>query len=384
MAKKQHRFETRAIHAGQEPEETTGAVCVPVYLTSTFAQPSPGVHKGFDYSRADNPTRTALEANLASLESASHGICFSSGCAATSAVLHLVPHGSHIISCDDVYGGTRRLFTEVYEDCGRTFTFADLTDPQNLRDAIRPETKAVWIESPTNPLMKLMDIKALSAIAREHNLLVIVDNTFMSPYFQSPLSLGADVVAHSCTKYLGGHSDVVMGVCMTNDPTLADRLHFIQKSVGAVPGPLDCFLVLRGTKTLAVRMKEHAVSAQILSEWLEAHPKVERVIYPGLKSHPQHELACEQMSGFGGMISIVVKGGLEAAKTFLERCKVFTLAESLGGVESLIEHPGIMTHASVPAEIRAELGIVDGLIRLSVGIEHVDDLRADLAGALEG
>ena len=384
MAKKQHRFETRAIHAGQEPEETTGAVCVPVYLTSTFAQPSPGVHKGFDYSRADNPTRTALEANLASLESADYGICFSSGCAATSAVMHLVPHGSHIISCDDVYGGTRRLFTQVYEDCGRTFTFADLTEPENLRAAIRPETKAVWIESPTNPLMKLMDIKALVAIAREHKLLVIVDNTFMSPYFQAPLELGADVVTHSCTKYLGGHSDVVMGVCMTNDPALADRLHFIQKSVGAVPGPLDCFLVLRGTKTLAVRMKEHATSAQILSEWLEAHPKVERVIYPGLKSHPQHELACEQMSGFGGMISIIVKGGLEAAKTFLERCKVFTLAESLGGVESLIEHPGIMTHASVPAEIRAELGIVDGLIRLSVGIEHIDDLRADLAGALEG
>jgi cystathionine gamma-lyase len=384
VAKKQHRFETRAIHAGQEPEETTGAVCVPVYLTSTFAQPSPGVHKGFDYSRADNPTRTALEANLASLESADYGICFSSGCAATSAVLHLVPHGSHIISCDDVYGGTRRLFTQVYEDCGRTFTFADLTEPENLRQAIRPETKAVWIESPTNPLMKLMDIKALVAIAREHNLLVIVDNTFMSPYFQAPLELGADVVTHSCTKYLGGHSDVVMGVCMTNDPALADRLHFIQKSVGAVPGPLDCFLVLRGTKTLAVRMKEHAKSAQVLSEWLEAHPKVERVIYPGLKSHPQHELACEQMSGFGGMISIIVKGGLEAAKTFLERCKVFTLAESLGGVESLIEHPGIMTHASVPEEVRAELGIVDGLIRLSVGIEHVDDLQADLAGALEG
>ncbi len=384
MAKKQHRFETRAIHAGQPPEAATGAVCVPVFLTSTFAQPSPGVHKGYDYSRADNPTRTALEANLASLESADHGICFASGCAATSAVMHLVPHGSHIISCDDVYGGTRRLFSQVYEDCGRTFTFADLTDPQNLRDAIRPETRAVWIESPTNPLMKLMDIKALSAIAREHNLLVIVDNTFMSPYFQSPLALGADVVTHSCTKYLGGHSDVVMGVCMTNDPALADRLFFIQKSVGAVPGPLDCFLVLRGTKTLAVRMKEHAASAQILSEWLEAHPKVERVIYPGLKSHPQHQLACDQMSGFGGMISIVVKGGLEAAKTFLERCEVFTLAESLGGVESLIEHPGIMTHASVPADIREELGIVDGLIRLSVGIEHIDDLLADLKGALEG
>ena len=382
MTEKTYNFETRAIHAGQPPEETTGAVCVPVYLTSTFAQPSPGVHKGFDYSRADNPTRTALEANLAALESAEHGICFSSGCAATSAVMHLVPHGSHIISCDDVYGGTRRLFSQVYEDCGRSFTFTDLTDPQNLIDAIRPETKAVWIESPTNPLMKLMDIKRLAEIAHDHDLLVIVDNTFMSPYFQTPLSLGADVVTHSCTKYLGGHSDLVMGVCMTNDPKLAERLHFIQKSVGAVPGPLDCFLVLRGTKTLAVRMKEHAVNAQILSEWLESHPKVERVIYPGLASHPQHALACEQMSGFGGMISVIVKGGLETAKLFLERCRVFTLAESLGGVESLIEHPGIMTHASVPPEVREELGIVDGLIRLSVGIEHIDDLIADLEGAL--
>ena len=384
MTKSTHRFATRAIHAGQPPEETTGAVCTPVYLTSTFAQPSPGVHKGFDYSRADNPTRTALEANLASLESAAHGICFASGCAATSAVMHLVPHGAHIISCDDVYGGTRRLFSQVYEDCGRHFTFTDLTDPKNLESAIRPESKALWIESPTNPLMKMMDIKALAEIAHAHGLIVIVDNTFMSPYFQSPLDLGADVVTHSCTKYLGGHSDLVMGVCMTNDDALADRLHFIQKSVGAVPGPLDCFLVLRGTKTLAVRMEKHDENARKLAAWLEAHPKVERVIYPGLPSHPQHELAKRQMSGFGGMISLVVKGGLEAAQRCLERCSVFTLAESLGGVESLIEHPGIMTHASVPPEIREELGIVDGLIRLSVGIEHIDDLTADLAFALGG
>ena len=382
MPSKKSRFETRAIHAGQPPEPTTGAVCTPVYLTSTFAQPSPGVHKGFDYSRADNPTRTALEANLAALESADYGICFASGCAATSAVMHLVPHGSHIISCDDVYGGTRRLFSQVYEDCGRQFSFVDLTNTDNLIAAIRPETKALWIESPTNPLMKLMDIRKLSAIAHEHGLLVIVDNTFMSPYFQSPLELGADIVAHSCTKYLGGHSDVVMGVCMTNDSALADRLHFIQKSVGAVPGPLDCFLVLRGTKTLAVRMKQHAENAHVLAQWLEAHPNVERVIYPGLESHPQYALASEQMKGAGGMISMVVRGGLEPAKRLLERCSVFTLAESLGGVESLIEHPGIMTHASVPPEIRKELGIDDGLIRLSVGIEHIDDLIADLSYAL--
>ena len=383
MSKKNSRFETRAIHAGQPPEASTGAVCTPVYLTSTFAQPSPGVHKGFDYSRADNPTRTALEANLASLESAEYGICFASGCAATSAVMHLVPHGSHIISCDDVYGGTRRLFSQVYEDCGREFSFVDLTDVENLRSALLPNTKALWIESPTNPLMKLMDVKALVAIAHEHGLLVIVDNTFMSPYFQSPLELGADVVTHSCTKYLGGHSDVVMGVCMTNDEALADRLHFIQKSVGAVPGPMDCFLVLRGTKTLAVRMKQHAENAQILAEWLEAHPQVDAVIYPGLASHPQHSLAVDQMKGFGGMISMVVKGGLEGAKRVLERCSVFTLAESLGGVESLIEHPGLMTHASVPADIRKELGIDDGLIRLSVGIEHIDDLIEDLRFALD-
>ena len=383
MSEKKSRFETRAIHAGQPPEATTGAVCTPVYLTSTFAQPSPGVHKGFDYSRADNPTRTALEENLASLEDAKYGICFASGCAATSAVMHLVPHGSHIISCDDVYGGTRRLFSQVYEDCGREFTFADLTNIANLEAALRPNTKAVWIESPTNPLMKLMDIKALADFAHAHGLLVIVDNTFMSPYFQSPLELGADIVTHSCTKYLGGHSDLVMGVCMTNDAALADRLHFIQKSVGAVPGPLDCFLALRGTKTLAVRMKQHAENAQVLAEWLEAHPQVQSVIYPGLPSHPQHALAASQMKGFGGMISMVVKGGLDSAKRVLERCSVFTLAESLGGVESLIEHPGIMTHASVPPEIRKELGIDDGLIRLSVGIEHIDDLIADLRFALD-
>ncbi|MGC6416851.1 MAG: cystathionine gamma-synthase [Bradymonadia bacterium] len=376
------KFETRAIHAGQEPEPAYGAVCTPVYMTSTFAQSAPGVHKGYDYSRADNPTRTALEQNLASLENAKHGICFASGCAATAAVIHYLGADSHIISMDDVYGGTRRLFSQVFTEAARSFDFIDLSQPSLIEAHIRPNTKAVWIETPTNPLMKLVDIEAVVAIAKKHGLLVIVDNTFMSPYFQQPLSLGADIVVHSCTKYLGGHSDVVMGVAVTNDDEIGERLHFIQKSVGATPGPMDCFLVLRGTKTLAVRMKQHDENGRQVAAWLAAHPRVERVIYPGLESHPQHQLAVRQMSGFGGMMSFVVKGGLEAATQMLERCRIFTLAESLGGVESLIEHPAIMTHASVPAEIRQELGIEDGLIRISTGIEHIDDLITDLEAAL--
>ena len=377
------RFETRAIHAGQEPEPAYGAVCTPVYMTSTFAQSAPGVHKGYDYSRADNPTRTALEQNLASLENARHGICFASGCAATAAVIHWLGQGAHIISMDDVYGGTRRLFSQVFSKAARTFDFVDLTDLNAFEQHIKPETAAVWIETPTNPLMKLVDIEAVVERAKRHGLKVIVDNTFMSPYFQQPLSFGADVVVHSCTKYLGGHSDVVMGVAITDDDGIAEHLHFIQKSVGATPGPMDCFLVLRGTKTLAVRMKQHDENGRRIAAWLDAHPAVERVIYPGLESHPQHELAKRQMNGFGGMMSFVVKGGLEPATRLLKRCKIFTLAESLGGVESLIEHPAIMTHASVPPEIRQELGIDDGLIRISTGIEHVDDLIADLAFALE-
>lgn len=378
-----HRFETRAIHAGQEPDPSTGAVCTPVYMTSTFAQSSPGVHQGYDYSRADNPTRTALEANLASLEAAEHGICFASGCAATAAIIHWLGADAHIISMDDVYGGTRRLFSQVFTQAARSFSYVDLSDPDALLAEIRPETRAVWIETPTNPLLTLVDIAAVVERAKAHGLKVIVDNTFMSPYFQSPLDLGADVVVHSCTKYIGGHSDVIMGVAMTRDAETAERLHFIQKSVGAVPGPMDCFLVLRGTKTLGIRMREHARNAGIIAKWLESHPNVERVIYPGLESHPQHALAKRQMSGFGGMISFVVKGGLPAATRLLERCRIFTLAESLGGVESLIEHPAIMTHASVPAQIREELGIADGLIRISVGIEHIDDLLEDLKHALE-
>ena len=377
-----HKFDTRAIHAGQEPDPSTGAVCTPVYLTSTFVQSAPGVHQGYDYSRADNPTRRALEVNLASLENARHGICFASGCAATSAVVHWLGEDAHVISMDDVYGGTRRLFSQVFSQAARSFTYVDLSDPSAFEAHVQPNTRAIWIESPTNPLMKLVDIEAIVERAHSLGLKVIVDNTFMSPYFQSPLALGADMVVHSCTKYLGGHSDVVMGVIMTDDDEAAERLRFIQKSVGATPGPMDCFLVLRGTKTLGVRMRQHDENGRAVARWLEAHPAVERVIYPGLESHPQHALAARQTSGFGGMLSFVVKGGIDAATRMLEKCRVFSLAESLGGVESLIEHPGIMTHASVPAEIRQELGIDDGLIRISVGIEHIDDLLADLDQAL--
>jgi cystathionine gamma-lyase len=376
------KFETRAIHAGQKPDPTTGSVNVPVFMTSTYVQSSPGVHTGYEYSRTGNPTRAALEANLASLEGAKYGLCFGSGCAATSALAHWAGPGSHIISCDDVYGGTFRLFTKVFAEADRSFSFVDLTDANNLVAHIRPETKAVWIETPTNPMLKLIDIEAVAKIAHAHGLKVIVDNTFLSPYLQSPLELGADAVLHSCTKYLGGHSDVVLGVVVTSDEAMAERLYFIQNSTGGVPGPMDSFLVLRGTKTLAVRMDRHCSNAQTIAEWLEAHPKISKVIYPGLESHPQHALAKRQMRGFGGMISFVIEGGLPAATKMLERCEVFTLAESLGGVESLIEHPAIMTHASVPADIRATLGIDDGMIRLSVGIEHVTDLLADLEHAL--
>ncbi len=381
----EHRFETRAIHAGQRPDPTNGAVVVPLYQTSTFAQPAPGVMRdGYDYSRADNPTRRALEHNLASLEGATHGICFGSGCAATSAAVQALGAGAHVISFDDVYGGTRRLFSRVMAHDDRSFTFCDLVDPDAFLEHVRPETKALWIETPTNPTLKLADIAAISARAHEKGLRVIVDNTFMSPYFQNPLALGADAVVHSCTKYIGGHSDLVMGVVMTSDDAYAEKVRFLQLSVGAVPGPMDCWLALRSTKTLAVRMERHAANAAAVAEFLEGHPAVKAVAYPGLPSHPQYALAQRQMSGFGGMITLVVDGGLEAARRVLDRVQIFTLAESLGGVESLIEHPGLMTHASVPPEVRAELGIDDGLLRLSVGIEHVDDLIADLKQALAG
>jgi cystathionine beta-lyase/cystathionine gamma-synthase len=378
------RFETLAIHAGNAPDPSTGAVNVPVYLTSTYVQKAPGVHAGYEYSRTGNPTRAALEANLAALEGADYGLCFSSGCGATSTLAHWLGAGAHMIVADDVYGGTYRLFTQVFPQADRSFDFVDLTRPEALLEHIKPNTRAVWLETPTNPLLKLVDIEAVAKLAHARGLKVIVDNTFMSPFLQQPLALGADVVLHSATKYLGGHSDVVLGAVVTSDQAIYEKVKYLQNAIGATPGPMDCYLALRGTKTLAVRMRQHEANAQELAAWLEAHPAVERVIYPGLASHPQHALAARQASGFGGMISVVVRGGLERATRVLERCELFSLAESLGGVESLIEHPAIMTHASIPAPVRAGLGIVDGLIRLSVGIEHVEDLRADLARALEG
>lgn len=378
------RFETLAIHAGNAPDPSTGAVNVPVYLTSTYVQKAPGVHSGYEYSRTGNPTRAALEANLAALEGADYGLCFSSGCGATSTLAHWLGAGAHMIVADDVYGGTYRLFTQVFPQADRSFDFVDLTRPEALLEHIKPNTRAVWLETPTNPLLKLVDIEAVAKLAHARGLKVIVDNTFMSPFLQQPLALGADVVLHSATKYLGGHSDVVLGAVVTSDQAIYEKVKYLQNAIGATPGPMDCYLALRGTKTLAVRMRQHEANAQELAAWLEAHPAVERVIYPGLASHPQHALAARQASGFGGMISVVVRGGLERATRVLERCELFSLAESLGGVESLIEHPAIMTHASIPAPVRAGLGIVDGLIRLSVGIEHVEDLRADLARALEG
>jgi cystathionine beta-lyase/cystathionine gamma-synthase len=378
------RFETLAIHAGNAPDPSTGAVNVPVYLTSTYVQKAPGVHSGYEYSRTGNPTRAALEANLAALEGADYGLCFSSGCGATSTLAHWLGAGAHMIVADDVYGGTYRLFTQVFPQADRSFDFVDLTRPEALLEHIKPNTRAVWLETPTNPLLKLVDIEAVAKLAHARGLKVIVDNTFMSPFLQQPLALGADVVLHSATKYLGGHSDVVLGAVVTSDQAIYEKVKYLQNAIGATPGPMDCYLALRGTKTLAVRMRQHEANARELAAWLEAHPAVERVIYPGLASHPQHALAARQASGFGGMISVVVRGGLERATRVLERCELFSLAESLGGVESLIEHPAIMTHASIPAPVRAGLGIVDGLIRLSVGIEHVEDLRADLARALEG
>ncbi len=380
-SERKHRFETLAIHAGQQPDPGTGAIMTPVFLTSTYVQAAPGEHRGYEYSRTANPTRVALEQNIAALEGGQRGIAFASGCAAATTVLHLLKAGDHVVCCDDVYGGTYRLFDKVLSSKGIEFTFADLVDPDGLRNALRENTRLVWIETPTNPLLKVLDIEALAAQARQAGALTLVDNTFMSPYWQNPLQLGADLVLHSTTKFLNGHSDVVGGVVVTRDVQLGEQLAFLQNSIGAIPGPLDCFLVLRGVKTLAVRMQRHEENAQRVVEYLEQHPQVERVIYPGLPSHPQHALAGKQARGFGGMISFVMRGGLDAARKFLAATRVFSLAESLGGVESLIEHPAIMTHASIEPDRRRELGILDGLVRLSVGIEHADDLLADLDGA---
>lgn len=385
--KQSHGFATRTIHAGQSPDPTTGAVMPPIYATSTYAQESPGVHKGYEYSRTRNPTRLAYERCVADLESGGAGFAFASGMATTATILELVDSGSHIVAMDDMYGGTYRLFERVRRrSAGLDFSFVDLRDTAALEAAIKPETKLIWVETPTNPLLKLVDLEAVAAIARKHGILAVADNTFATPWTQRPLECGFDLVMHSATKYLNGHSDMVGGIAVAarERADLAEQLAFLQNSAGAIAGPFDSYLALRGVKTLALRMERHCASALELARWLEAHPRVERVIYPGLESHPQHALARRQMSAFGGMITIFVKGGLDQARRFLERCEIFALAESLGGVESLIEHPGIMTHASVPAETRAQLGIDDTLVRLSVGIEDLADLKADLDYALGG
>jgi cystathionine gamma-lyase len=375
-------FGTRAIHAGQAPDPLTGAVMTPVYFTSTYAQTAPGEHKGFEYSRTHNQTRFALEANLASLEGGKHGFCFASGLAATSTLLQMFDAGSHVVATDDLYGGTYRLFDKVYRRFGFEFSYVDpLAGAAAVEAAIRPNTRLVWVETPTNPMLKLVDLAAVAEVCKRKGVLLAVDNTFMTPFLQRPLELGADMVVHSTTKYLNGHSDVVGGAVILNDEELRQRLGFLQNASGAVPSPMDSFLVMRGTKTLHVRMERHEQNARAIAGWLEGHPQVEKTIYPGLTSHPQHALAKKQQSGFGGMISFVLKGGLDESRKFLSACQVFTLAESLGGVEALIEHPAIMTHASIPADNRKKLGIDDGFIRLSVGIEDLADLKGDLERA---
>lgn len=376
-------FSTRAIHAGQEPDPTTGAIMTPVYLTSTYVQSSPGVHKGWEYSRTHNPTRKAFENCMASLEEGQFGFAFASGCAATTTILHLLKQGDHVIANDDMYGGTFRLFDKVLRHNGLDFTYTNLTVVENFSRAVKPNTKMVWLETPTNPTLKLVDIRKIAKLAHEKGILVVVDNTFMSPYFQRPLSLGADMVVHSATKYIGGHSDLVSGVAVTDRADLAEKMAFLSNSMGGIQSPFDAFMALRSLKTLPVRMRTHAENAITIAQFLEKHPKVEKVLYPGLPSHPQHALAKEQMLGMGGMITFFMKGGLAQARTLLEKVKIFALAESLGGVESLIEHPAIMTHASVPAENRKALGIDDTLVRLSVGIEDIEDLLRDLKEALD-
>jgi len=379
----EHGFSTRAIHVGQAPDPTTGAVITPIYQTSTYAQEGLGRHKGYEYSRSGNPTRTALEECLASLEGARHGLAFGSGLGAETTILHTLHSGDHVVAMDDLYGGTFRLFERVFRPLGLTFSYVDARDLDALKGALRSATRLVWVESPSNPLLKVVDIAAVSTIAHQAGARVVVDNTFLSSYFQQPLALGADLVVHSATKYLGGHSDVVGGAVLLQDDALAEQLRFLENATGSVPGPLDCFLVLRGLKTLAVRMQAHERNAGRVARMLAEHPAVEAVYYPGLSSHPDHALAARQQQGFGGMVSFVVTGGKDRAGAILERLALFTLAESLGGVESLAEHPASMTHASIPAERRTALGVSDGLIRLSVGIEDGDDLLADLRQALE-
>ena len=372
------KFSTKAIHIGQDPDPATGSVTVPVYLTATYYQPEPGREGKYVYSRTGNPTRDALERNLAALEGGRFGLAFSSGMAATTTVLMLLRKGDHVIAGDDVYGGTYRLFEQVLRNYGLQFSYVDARDPEKVEKAVRKNTRMVWVETPTNPLMKIIDIRAMAKIARKAKAMLVVDNTFMSPYFQNPLQHGADIVVHSTTKYLGGHSDLIGGASITSNPEIYQRLKFLQNAVGAVPGPLDAWLVLRGVKTLALRMERHDQNARRIAEFLSKQPKVERVYYPGLTDHPQRKVVEKQMRGYGGMISFELKSGMGPCKKLLKKLHIFTVAESLGGVESLIEHPASMTHASVPRATRLERGITDSLIRISVGIEDVEDLLKDL------
>ncbi|MEM6818571.1 MAG: cystathionine gamma-synthase [Pseudomonadota bacterium] len=383
MTEKKQGFGTRVIHAGQAPDPSTGAIMPPIYATSTYVQSSPGVHQGFEYSRSHNPTRFAFERCIADLEAGTHGYAFASGLAAIGTILELLDSGDHVIAMDDLYGGTNRLFSKVRtRSSGLEFDYIDFTDLDAVRAAITPKTKMLWIETPSNPLLKLVDIRAVAEIAKSAGALLVADNTFATPWAQRPLELGADIVMHSVTKFLNGHSDMVGGVAVTADPEIAEQLTFLQNSIGSVLGPFDSFLALRGLKTLNIRMQQHTTNATAIAEWLEQHERVTKVLYPGLTSHPQHALAGEQMDGAGGIVTFFIEGGLDAARRFLERCHVFALAESLGGVESLVDHPAIMTHASVPAEQRAEIGLTDDLIRLSVGIEDLADQIADLERAL--
>ncbi|PIU00424.1 MAG: cystathionine gamma-synthase [Bdellovibrionales bacterium CG10_big_fil_rev_8_21_14_0_10_45_34] len=374
-------FETLAIHAGQAPDPSTGAIMTPITLASTFVQDSPGEHKGYDYSRAGNPTRKALEDCIAALEGGKYGFAFASGCAATSTLASLWKSGDHIICGDDVYGGTFRLFDKVIKNFGIDISYVDLTTAKSFESAVRPNTKMVWMETPTNPMLKLAPIEEICSVAKKKGIVTVVDNTFMSPFFQNPLALGADVAYHSTTKFLNGHSDVIGGAVVLNDINLAERIQFLQKSIGAIASPFDSYMCLRSIKTLPLRMRAHEKNAIAVAHFLEAHPGVDSVIYPGLESHPQHELAKKQMSGFGGMITFKLNGGIEESQKFLKGFQIFALAESLGGVESLIEHPAIMTHASIPAENRKALGIADNLIRVSVGVETLEDLLGDLSEA---
>lgn len=374
---------TRAIHAGQTPDPSTGAIMTPIYATSTYVQSSPGNHKGFEYSRTQNPTRMAYERCVADLEGGVAAFAFASGLAAAATVLDLLESGSHIIAMDDLYGGTYRLFERVRKrSAGLAFDFVDLNVPAALNASLRPETRMIWVETPTNPMLKLVDLRAIGAFAKKHGLILVVDNTFCSPMLQRPIEWGADLVLHSATKYLNGHSDIVGGIVVASDSGMAEQMAFLQNSIGAIAGPFDAFLALRGLKTLHLRMRQHCESALDLAKWLERHPAIARVIYPGLKSHPQHTLARRQMDGFGGIVTVEIKGGQTRARRILERCELFALAESLGGVESLIEHPAIMTHASIPPANRKRLGITDNLIRLSVGVEDIEDLRNELNLAL--